>query len=133
LKSGYFRVTIIPKLGEKMNRKLAIERARNCNRGCLVTGLRVMHGHKVSNSNIKNHRLFKANISKKNLISDILGVRRVRISRRGERTIEKYGGLDKFLLNYKKRKMPMQALTLRKELLAVTNNKNEVIQPESLG
>ena len=80
-----------------MNRKLAIERARNCNRGCLVTGLRVMHGH------------------------------------RGERTIEKYGGLDKFLLNYKKRKMPMQALTLRKELLAVTNNKNEVIQPESLG
>jgi large subunit ribosomal protein L28 len=100
-----------------MNKKLAIKRAKNCNRGCLVTGLRVMHGHKVSNSNRKTHRLFKANISYKNLFSEALGSCRVRISRRGERTVEKYGGLDMFLLNYKKSKMPLQALLLRSKLL----------------
>lgn len=111
-----------------MNRKLAIERAKSCNRGCMVTGLRVMHGHKVSNSNRKTHRLFKTNISQKNIFSESLGSCRVRISRRGERTIEKYGGLDMFLLNYKKRKMPLQALTLRKKLLDLKQNESEEIK-----
>lgn len=98
-------------------KKLAIERARECNRGCFVTGLRVMHGHKVSNSNRKIKRLFKQNLSYKSLLSDTTGYHRVRISRRGERTIEKYGGLDKFLMNYKPRKMTFAALNLRKVLL----------------
>jgi len=99
-----------------MNRKLAIQRAQNSTRGCLVTGLRVMHGHKVSNSNRKTKRLFKANISHKHLYSETLGTCKVRISRKGERTIEKYGGLDNFLLSCKKRKMTMQAALLRKKL-----------------
>jgi len=100
-----------------MERKLAIQRAKTNLRGCLVTGLRVMHGNNVSHSNRKVKRLFKANISKKTIISESLGAKLVRISRRGERTIEKYGGLDKFLATAKNRKLTMQAMILKRELM----------------
>ena len=99
-----------------MKRKLAIQKAKESTRGCLVTGLRIMHGHKVSNSNRKTKRLFKANISHKNLHSEALGMCKVRISRKGERTIEKYGGLDNFLSKCKKRNLTLQAINLRKKL-----------------
>lgn len=98
-------------------RKLAIKRAQQEKRGCLVTGIRVMHGHNVSKSNVKTKRLFKANISDKNLFSPVLGAQKVKISRRGERTIDKYGGLDNFLLKCKKRNLTLSALKLKDKLL----------------
>ena len=93
---------------------LAIAKSRNVSRGCFVNGLRVMHGHKVSHSNIKTKRIFRQNLSKKVIFSEVLGNQKLKISTRGQRTIEKYGGLDLFLQNYKKRKMTFDALKLRK-------------------
>ena len=106
-------------------RSLALERAKHCNRGCFVTGLRVLHGHNVSNSNIKTHRLFKQNISNKKIYSDAMGQQELKISRRGQRTIEKYGGLDMFLKNYKPRKMTFAALQMRKTFLKMNPEQNE--------
>lgn len=101
---------------------LAIARARTSSRGCFVNGLRVMHGHKVSHSNIKTKRLFKQNLSYKSVFSEVLGgQQRLKLSTRGQRTIEKYGGLDRFLQNYKKRKMTYDALRLRKVVMILSN------------
>lgn len=107
---------------------LAIARSQTSNRGCFVNGLRVMHGHKISHSNIKTNRLFKQNLSNKNVFSELLGHQKIKISTRGQRTIEKYGGLDLFLTNYKKRKMTYGALKMRKLLLKtkVATTKTEV-------
>ena len=114
---------IIKGIGESMQqtRALAIRIAKNSGRGCFVTGHRVMHGHKVSHSKIKTNRVFKSNISYKNkFVDENIGTRRIRLSRRGERTILKYGGLKNFVLNCKRRKLTLSALQLRNELLAVS-------------
>lgn len=104
-------------------RKLAIERAKKEERGCFITGIRVLFGHNVSKSNVKTRKIFKANISKKKFISDTLGVLYLKVSRRGERTIEKHGGIDLFLQNYKKRKMTLSAMKLQKEFMQVQQSK----------
>jgi hypothetical protein len=44
-------------------RKLAILNGKREERGCLVTGIRRMYGHNVSNSNVKTPKIFKQNIS----------------------------------------------------------------------
>ena len=102
----------------QQTRALALKTAKSSDRGCFITGHRIMRGHKVSNSNIKTNRLFKANISYKNkLIDDEMGFRKIRLSRRGERTITKYGGLKEFVLKCRPRKLTQSALQLRKEIL----------------
>jgi large subunit ribosomal protein L28 len=94
-------------------RQLAIRKAKLVERGCFVTGVRVLFGHNVSKSNAKTQKIFKANISKKKYISDTLGTVYLKISRRGERTVEKYGGIDCFLRDYKKRKMTLSAMKMK--------------------
>ncbi len=74
-----------------------------------------MYGHNVSHANNKTLKIFKPNISYKRLFSEKLGNVRVKISRRGERTIEKYNGIDSFVLNYKK--LTQDAENFKKRLL----------------
>ena len=97
---------------------LAIQKAKQSERGCFVTGVRVMFGHNVSKSNVKTQKIFKQNIGKKKMISPTLGEINLKISRRGERTILKYGGIDSFLRKYSERKMTLSALKLKSRLVS---------------
>lgn len=98
-------------------RKLAIQIAKREERGCLVTGVRRMHGHNVSNSNVKTPKIFKQNISKQEMHIEGFGGVRVPVSARGIRTIRKYGGLRKFLETCKPRNMTLMAMRLKKRVL----------------
>ncbi len=86
-------------------------------RDCLVTGYRIQHGHNVSHANNKTKRVFLANVFSKYILSEIIGKVKVSISHRGERTIDKYGGLDQFLLTSKSRKLTLNAKILRKQVI----------------
>lgn len=101
-------------------RKLAIDRAKVAKRGCFVTGMRVLFGHNVSNSNVKTRKIFKQNLTKKTLNTEKLGKVVLAISRRGERTIEKYGGLEQFLSKCKSRKLTLAAVDMKKRMNAVS-------------
>lgn len=105
-------------------RKLAILNAKREERGCLVTGIRRMHGHNVSNSNVKTPKIFKQNISKQKMHIEDFGEVRVSISARGIRTIRKYGGLRQFLQNCKPRNMTLMAERLKRKVFGYNPQKN---------
>ena len=109
-------------------RKLAIKRAQERKIGCFITGARVQHGHNVPNSNQKTKRLFKQNIAKKNIHSNALGSVHIKISTRGLRTINKYGGIDNFVLNAKNRKLTMAAKQMRSILNKINKVGQEAVQ-----
>jgi ribosomal protein L28 len=101
-------------------RKLAMLTGKKEARGCLVTGVRRMHGNTVSNSNVKISKVFKANISKQKLHIDGFGEVKVAVSARGIRTIRKYGGLRKFLEECKNRHLTLSAARLKKKIFGTT-------------
>lgn len=99
-------------------RKAALIAAKLSDRGCIITGLRVAHGHNVSKSKRRTNRIYKQNIHKKSLYSNILGCfEHVKLSTRGQRTINKYGGLDSFLLKCKNRNLTLAAKRVKNKLL----------------
>ena len=60
-------------------------------KSCIVTGKKKMTGHKVSHSNIKTKRSFKANLQKKRLKNPASGrMVTVTISTSGLRTLKKW-------------------------------------------
>jgi large subunit ribosomal protein L28 len=81
----------------------------------LIKGKVHGHGHNVSNSNRKTKRMFKLNLRDIRLFSYTLGVNvSLRVVNRTARTVDKYGGLDAFLLGYPKRKLTAYGVSLRK-------------------
>lgn len=88
-------------------------------RRCPVTGKGVQVGHRVSHSNIKTRRRFLPNLQDRHLFSETLGRRiRLRISVEGMRTIDKYGGLDAWLLKTPPKKLPRDLRMLRQRIEA---------------
>ncbi|MFZ2586886.1 MAG: 50S ribosomal protein L28 [Alphaproteobacteria bacterium] len=92
-------------------------------RTCDITGKRTSAGSNVSHSNAHTKRVFKPNLHVKGFLSDILGrVVRLRVSSRALRTIDKYNGLDGFMLQVKNRRVVEDftdfARTIRKEIIA---------------
>ena len=69
-------------------------------RKCDLTGKIVATGNNVSHANNKTKRRFIPNLQKVSLYSDKLGKKlKFRIATSTLRTVEKNGGIDKFLLN----------------------------------
>ncbi|QEK38344.1 large ribosomal subunit protein bL28 [Candidatus Cytomitobacter primus] len=89
-------------------------------RDCLITGYRIQFGHNVSHANNKTRRIFLANVHSKYILSEKMGKVKVSISHRGERTLDKYGGLDQFLLNAKNRRLTVDAKVLKRKLAKQT-------------
>ncbi|GBD42096.1 50S ribosomal protein L28 [bacterium HR39] len=88
-------------------------------RRCPVTGKGVQVGHHVSHSNIKTSRRFLPNLQERHLFSETLGRRiRLRLSVEGLRTIDKYGGLDAWLLKTPPKKLPRDLRHLRERIEA---------------
>lgn len=87
-------------------------------RVCAFTGKGVISGHHVSHSNIKTKRRFKPNLQSTSLYSEALAkMVRLRISTAGIRTVEHNGGLDAFLLGTSDRKLGLEALRIKRQIL----------------
>ena len=82
-----------------------------------MTGKGVMAGNNVSHANNKTRRRFLPNLQDMSLLSDALGkVVRLKLSTRAIRTIERKGGLDRYLLDTSNTKLPEEALALKRKV-----------------
>ncbi len=87
-------------------------------RRCQITGKGVLTGNNVSHANNKTRRRFLPNLQESSMLSDALGADvHMRLSTRGIRTVEHNGGIDAFLLGTANRKLPPQALVIKRRIL----------------
>lgn len=86
-------------------------------RRCMITGTGPMSGNNVSHANNRTKRRFLPNLQSMSLLSDALGeMVRVRITAKAIRTIESKGGLDAFLLGTPNRKLPTEAVRIKRRI-----------------
>ena len=86
-------------------------------RRCEISGKGVLSGNNVSHANNKTRRRFLPNLQDASLMSDVLGTTvRLRLSTRAIRTVEHNGGIDAFLLGTPNRRLPPEALTLKRRI-----------------
>jgi large subunit ribosomal protein L28 len=86
-------------------------------RRCGITGKGVLTGNNVSHANNKTRRRYLPNLQEASFFSEILGTPvRMRLSVNGIRTVEHNGGLDAFLLGTPDRRLPPEAITLKRRL-----------------
>ncbi|MFL1462921.1 50S ribosomal protein L28 [Roseococcus sp. DSY-14] len=94
-------------------------------RRCGITGKGVMSGNNVSHANNKTRRRFLPNLQEQSFFSDVLGTSiQIRLTTNGIRTIEHNGGLDAFLLGTPDRRLPAEALTLKKRIAKAQEKKS---------
>lgn len=81
---------------------------------CDLLSVGVMSGNKVSHSNRKTRRKFYPNLRSISLKSDSLGINlSFKVAASTLRTINKYGNIDNFLVNYRFNKLSSEAQKLR--------------------
>jgi len=86
-------------------------------RKCELLGIGVMSGNNVSHSNRKTKRRFLPNLKNVSLKSDVLGVAvNIKVATSTLRTINKYGNIDNFLINYRFSGLSSQAKKLRNQI-----------------
>ena len=90
-------------------------------RKCAITGKTVMTGNNVSHANNKTRRRFLPNLQMATLFSEALGRGiQLRVTSAGLRTIEHKGGLDQYLSDTAKTKLPCELRPMKKQLEAKT-------------
>ena len=83
-------------------------------RRCDLTGVGAMSGNNVSKSKRRTRRSFVPNLKEVSLKSEALGGNvSLKVAANVLRTINKYGSLDSFMVNYKVNKMTDEAKKLR--------------------
>lgn len=86
-------------------------------RKCAITGKAVMTGNNVSHANNKTRRRFMPNLQNATLFSETLGQKvQLRVTPAGLRTIEHKGGLDKYITDTAKTKLPAELRSLKKQM-----------------
>ena len=86
-------------------------------RRCAITGKGVLTGNNVSHANNKTRRRFLPNLQETSFFSDVLAAKvRLRLSTHGIRTVEHNGGIDAFLLGTPDRKLPEEAIVLKRRI-----------------
>jgi len=86
-------------------------------RKCELLAVGVMSGNKVSHSNRKTRRRFLPNLKEVSLKSDTLGCElSLRVAASTLRTVNKYGNIDNFLVNYRNAKLTESAQKLRRQI-----------------
>jgi large subunit ribosomal protein L28 len=93
-------------------------------RRCAVTGKGVQVGHNVSHANNKTKRRFLPNLQQTSVLSDALGVVRLRITTAAIRTIEHKGGIDVFLRDTPDRKLSPEIRRLKRRVTAAAARKS---------
>ena len=87
-------------------------------RRCQISGKGVLSGNNVSHANNKTRRRYLPNLQESSMLSDVLGQNiRMRLCTRAIRTVEHNGGIDAFLLSTPNRKLPVEAMTIKRRLL----------------
>jgi large subunit ribosomal protein L28 len=93
-------------------------------RRCELTGKEPQFGHNVSHSKRRTNRRFDPNLQKITFYSDALRGRvALRVSTRVLRTVQKYGGLDAFLLGTADAKLAPEGLRLKRRIRKVLTGK----------
>lgn len=83
----------------------------------MITGKGVLTGNNVSHANNKSRRRFLPNVQSTSLQSETLGeMVRVRLTVSALRTVDFKGGLDAFLLNTPNRKLPVEAMKIKRRI-----------------
>ena len=96
-------------------------------RSCDLTGVKVMNGNMVSHSNIKTKRRFLPNLQNVSLKSEALGVNlNLKLAAKTLRTVNKYGSLDSFLVNYGYNKLSTRGRELRKDVIKKLEDRKEL-------
>lgn len=86
-------------------------------RKCVITGKKAMSGNNVSHANNRTRRRFLPNLQIATLFSEILGRGiQLRVTPAGIRTIEHKGGLDKYLTDTAKTKVPAELRSFKKQI-----------------
>ena len=76
-----------------------------------------MSGNNVSHAVNKTKRRFYPNLHNVSFFSEVLGKKiKLKVSSRGIKTVEKNGGIDKYLLNSKNSKLNSETRKLKKIL-----------------
>ena len=86
-------------------------------RRCDLTGTGPRFGHNVSHSNRKTSRRFEPNLQQVTFYSEAL--RRsvpLRVSTRALRTVQKYGGIDRFLVEMDLAKLAPEGQRLKRKV-----------------
>jgi len=84
---------------------------------CDITNVKPMTGNNVSHAVNKTKRRFFPNLQNTSFFSEILGKNiKLKVTSKGIKTVEKNGGIDKFLLNSKNSKLNDETRKLKKIL-----------------
>ena len=84
---------------------------------CALLSVGIMSGNSVSHSNRKTRRKFYPNLKSVVLKSETLGVNlTLKVATSSLRTVNKYGNIDNFLVNYKYAKLADKARKLRTQI-----------------
>ncbi|PHZ86443.1 50S ribosomal protein L28 [Paremcibacter congregatus] len=84
-------------------------------RVCELSGKAVMSGNNVSHALNRTRRVFRPNLIKASLLSDVLGQSvALKISTSALRTVEHNGGLDNFLVKARDVNLSLKARRLKK-------------------
>ena len=88
--------------------------SRRCD---LIAKIGVMSGNNVSHSNRKTRRRFLPNLCQASFASEALGVSvNLKVAASTLRTINKYGNIDNFLINYRHNQLSDEAISLRNKI-----------------
>lgn len=86
-------------------------------RRCELLAVGVMSGNKISHSNRKTRRRFLPNLKTIAFKSDSLGCElNLKVAASTLRTVNKFGGIDNFLVNYPYAKLTLAARKLRTQI-----------------
>jgi len=86
-------------------------------RKCELLSVGVMSGNKVSHSNRKTRRRFLPNLKTLSFKSEVLGVNlSLKIAASTLRTVNKFGNIDNFLVNYRYGKLTESAQKFRRQI-----------------
>ena len=89
---------------------------------CNITNVKPMTGNNVSHAVNKTKRRFFPNLQNTSFFSEILGKNiKLKVTSKGIKTVEKNGGIDKFLLNSKNSKLNTETRKLKKILVSKTS------------
>ena len=84
---------------------------------CDITNVKPMTGNNVSHAVNKTKRRFFPNLQNTSFFSEILGKKiKLKVTSNGIKTVEKNGGIDKYLLNSKNSKLNSETRKLKKIL-----------------
>lgn len=96
-------------------------------RKCDLLNIKPMSGNKVSHSNRKTRRRFLPNLRDVAFKSEVLGINvNLKVNASSLRTINKYGNIDIFLVNYPFNKMTDLAKKLRIKIKRKLNDQGKL-------